>query len=161
MSGIGVGIGAGIGGASPAVNPNLLRWTEEFDNAVWTKTDVVITADADGAADQAAFGITGGAVLGQVSQTAAATGAAVNLAVTPTPAYVRYDIGGTFDGQLYTLSIEIKSAAADGVTLGLLRTGGFLTAQITSTDDVDPRTLLVKNAQLERGAITDYVHRTT
>lgn len=142
--------------SAPAGNPNLLLWTEEFQQAAWT-TDSTVTADAGldplggSTADQIAL-ISGGSIL-QTSTTAAATGATASTAVTPTTSWVRYSISGAFNSLDYTLSVYMKGAlGVEEIGMRIARVGGFLQAQFIELTDAGAATILLWGAQLEQAA---------
>lgn len=164
-----VGLGEVSAAAAPAgPNPNLLLWTEEFDNAAWSKTSTVVAADQDsgpsGPANTADEVLSTGvaAAVRQVSGTAAASGsAATSATVLSTGLYVRGSVTGTFDGTAYTFSIYLKDAGNAAVPFALLRldrSGGFLRCSVE--DSVGDADYMAWGAQLEAAAsASTYQHR--
>lgn len=153
---------------SPAIPPtsNLLRWTQEFDNAVWVASGVVVTPntttapDATLTADTLVFSLAGS--LSQTSATAVSTGSGVLLTASVTSSWARFQKSGTFDGAPYTFSVYLKTLVAADTTLLVTRAGGFIQVGVLDFDEVGPYTLFVWGAQLETGSTaTDYVARTT
>lgn len=152
------------GGGAPPANPNLLRWTEEFDNAAWVKESVAVIPDTDtGAlggqtADTMAF--TAGGDFYQLSQTSATTGATVGAGAVLTGALTRFSVTGTFDSLPYTFSIYLNGPAGLSLVLNILRSGGFLRCQVTDVDENGP-TIIADGAKLEQSASPSaYNHRT-
>lgn len=168
MSEIDLSLGVAVGSApavASGVNPNLLTWTEEFNNAAWTKTAVTIDVDAitdpnaGSTAERANYDVESS--LSQVTTTAATTGAAVATNKNVTTDWTRFNTEGTFDSLPYTLSVYLKSTAGVVLTMRLFRSGGFLVAAFDNLDDTEGRTIHIWGAKLEQGSLTDYVHRTT
>lgn len=152
---------AGGGG----INPNLLRWTEEFDNAVWVASGVTVTPNATPPppgltrADQLAFDPDSS--IGQASTVAATTGALASLAPVISTSWERFSKAGTYDGLPYTYSIHLRGAVGgEPISLFLARVGGFLKATLLENSSAGG-TIFVSGAKLEQGSLTDYVHRTT
>lgn len=166
--GVAVGSGAGSSGA-PAANPNLLLWTEEFDDAVWTATDAVVTADqatpplgARSEAENVACNAPGAAIR-QVSTQAATSGGTATFDAAFGPPWTRFSVTGTFDGQAYTFSVYLRDTGVANdplVTLRLDRSGGFLRCSLE--DPVGDGNYMVWGAQLEAAATaSSYQGRTT
>ena len=143
-------------------NPNLLLWSEEMQQATWSKTSCTATADAgadplSGAtADEVVFAATG--VLAQTAF-AATTGATVFLNHTLSSGWVRYSLTGTFDGTAYVLSVWINepSGSNSELRLQMHRVGGVVVCSLRNTGD-DP-TVLVWGWKLETPDLTAYVKR--
>ena len=157
--GLGVAIGAIRAAGGGAANPNLLLWTDEVDNAIWTKENAVVTPDQNGVADEIASTSVSAAVR-QVSGTAATTGAAVTADVTPsgTASFNHGEVSGTFDGTVYTFSGSFKDAGGgEPVTMRIDRSGGFLRCSLE--EPIGDGDYLVKNLQLEVGPFSAYHHR--
>lgn len=159
-------LGAPVAVAPAGANPNLLLWTEEFDNAVWAKTNCTVrvseAVDPGGAATADAMASTAPeAALRQTTDVAAVAGDAVTQAVAFTTSYVRGSVTGTFDGQQYTFSIYVRDtglALDPSITLRLDRAGGFLRCSIE--DPVGDGDYVLAWAQLEAaGAATTYTYR--
>lgn len=147
------GVGIGVGG-SPAEeagggNPNLLLWTEEFDNAVWSKSGASVAADVDGNVDRVTLTATTGSI-GQTSATAASVGATATATASLTASMTRFSVSGTYDGLPYTFSVEMRDAATPDVQLRLEIVGGFLRASIRDVGDA--ATPECTAAQLEQSA---------
>jgi hypothetical protein len=166
----GLGIGLGFGGGAPATagpgepNPNLLKWSEQLQQATWVKTNATIIADdhldPDGAtttADHVDFTALSGK-LEQTSTTAATTGIAVTLTVTLPGTFTRRSLTGTFDGVDYAYSFSIldDGSGAD-IQARLERSGGFLMASLR--DLGDGATFWAWGFKLETPDLTDYVKR--
>lgn len=159
--GLSGGLSSGLVVSAPAANPNLLLWTDSIDNAVWTKTASIISADQDGVADGWASTGTTSAVR-QISTTAASTGSAATATMTPGQlgAYVHGEVSGTFDGTLYTFSMEAKdtgAAAVPSIRLRIDISGGFLRCSLE--DPAGDGDYLVQHLQLQVGAFTSYHSR--
>lgn len=166
---IGVGLSVGLGGApqsgAPAApNPNLLLWSEQFQQAVWAKMSATVDADValnpagtETTADR--ISLTGLGSIIQLSATGATTGATVTHNVTLTGGFERYDLSGTFDGAVYAASVYIREEGATGFTvrLQLLRSGGFIALRFVDTGD-EP-VFLAWGAKLETPSLTAYVKR--
>ncbi len=141
-------------------NPNLLLWSEQFQQAAWTKTNATVTADVGAdplggtTADQIAF-LAGGAVR-QVTAVAAASGVAVTATIATNDE--RPSATGTFDGTVYVFSVhpEPVGGAAD-IRLRIDRSGGFL--RVSIEDAGDEATMTVWGAKLETPDLTAYVKR--
>jgi len=163
---LGLPLGAPVvGAAPPAPNPNLLLWTEEFDNAAWTKTTASVVANdtagplsgstADRIDYQAPFG-----TATQATTTAAAAGAEVHLDIFDVATtWTRYEISGTFSAVVYVFSVYLKQTEAGiGGRIRLQRSGGFLACSVEDIGDVG--SCWACCAQLEVGATaTVYVRR--
>lgn len=155
------GVGVGIGGSpvveEPGANPNLLLWTEAFDNAVWTATSAAIVADAvaDPFAVLTAETVTNsaGGALRQISGTASTTGAAATALVDTGGEWIRRSVSGTFDSLSYTFSVYLRDGTGGGIPslrLRLDRSGGFLRCSIE--DAGDEAIYHAWGAQLEQAA---------
>lgn len=168
MAGLGIGLAVGLGPPSAGgaggggTNPNLLLWTENFENPVWTLTNGdIIALDQDGTADE--FASTGAAAaIRQASTTAAATGGPYTAgAAMGGSSLVRFSVSGSFGGLLYIFSVMLKdtgAAAVPSLTLRLDRSGGFIRCSIE--DSVGDGDFLVGYAQLEQAAsFTSYHSR--
>lgn len=169
MIGIGLGLGLGVSGGSqggapaPEPNPNLLLWSEEFQQATWTKSSATITADAGDAplggsvADRVA--LTGLGNVSQVSGVAATTGAGAFASANLSTAWQRFSVSGTFDDAVYVFSVYLREEAVAGleVQLRLERSGGFLACRLRDLGD-EP-TFLAWGAKLETPDLTTYVKR--
>lgn len=152
------------GGGAPSANPNLLKWSEQFQQAVWTKTSATVEADValnpagtETTADR--ISLTGLGSLIQLSTTPATTGATITRNVTLTGDFERYDLSGTFDGTVYVASVYIGEEGSTGFTvrLQLLRSGGFIALRFVDTGD-EP-VFLAWGAKLETPSLTAYVKR--
>lgn len=147
--------------SAPAVSPNLLQWTEEFDNVIWAKTGVVVTADAAidpiGGSTAESCVFVGSGHLDQITSVAA-TVASGALVVGVSASWQRFSVGGLIDGTGYTLSCFLLSGDAPDARLSVQVSGGFASVRIAA---LDPATISVWGAKLELGGLTDYVHRTT
>lgn len=165
---IGVGLSVGLAnapqsGVPASPNPNLLLWSEEMQQAVWTVSAgaVTVTADADtgpfggSVADQLAFGASG--TIGQTSSTAATTGAAVLATKTTAAAWARYSISGSFDGVDYVLSVYLRDPSSSDIRMRLERVGGFLRGSLQ--DIGDEPTLFACCWKLETPSLSAYVKR--
>lgn len=173
MAGLGLSLGAGLGspragggGTAPVVSPNLLAWTEAFDNVAWVKS--VCTVDATGAmspiGDETADEIisSGPASIRQLSATAATSGVDATAAITITPGWARYSVVGVFDALSFAFSIYIKKVIGGGSALRLRigRSGGFL--QCSVEDSAGLGDYLAWGAQLEQAATAGtYFSRTS
>lgn len=166
---LGVPLASPIGsGGGASVNPNLLLWTEELDDPVWTATDASVLADQSttplGARSQAEEiqSLAATSAVRQVTTTAATTGGA-SAARAITGLWARYSVTGVFDGQSYTFSVYLRDtgvAAAPSVTLRIDRSGGFLRCSLE--DPVGDGDYLAWGAQLEAAASASaYQSRTT
>lgn len=166
---IGVGLSVGLAGAPQSggaaePNPNLLLWSEAFDNAVWVATSATVTANAtndpDGfpTADGAVF-TAGAGALAQTSQTAATSGSTASLVITLPGAWTRRELTGTFDGLAYTFSAWfLDNGSGADVLLRIQRSGGFLVTRIA--DVGGGASFFAWGAQLEQAAAaTAYVKR--
>lgn len=162
---MGIGVGAGVGGAL-AANPNLLRWTEQFDNPVWVASGVTVTPDAvapppdTSRADRLVFAAD--SQISQLSQTAVATGVGGLSAPAITTGWQRFEKAAVFDGDSYTFSIFMMGAVGgEPVSIGIVRTSGVLQALLFENASVGA-TIFVSGAQIELGATAgDYFPRTT
>lgn len=157
-------------GSAPTVsvpagpNPNLLRWTEEFGNAVWTATAATIAEDVQtdplggNTADSFTDGIGGGS-LRQTTLTAAASGSAATALFSPTASWARYSVSGTFDALAYTFSVWVLEPTASAtLRLRLDRFAGKLRCSFEDTGAV---LFYLWGAQLEQAAAAGpYTHRT-
>ena len=158
-----IGIGLSPGSAPPVVaasggeeNPNLLLWTEELDNAVWSQTSVVLLADAGASplgginAELLAFQSSAGAVR-QISASAASSGAAVTNGIFDVATeWTRYEVTGSFDATDYVFSVYLKqSEAGIAQRIRLDRSGGFLRCSVEDLGDVGA--VYAWGAQLELG----------
>lgn len=169
---LGVGLGRAVG-SSGEVGPaeNLLTWTEELDNAVWSKNVVTVTADdaanpsppGDGSttADLCSWG---GATRHILQNTAIATAGLASFSTTfaPPAVWERKSVTGTIDGTNYTASVYVQDQSVSGnslrlfledptgvIRVRLLSIGGALAAHVWGF-------------QLEVGSSpTTYVPRTT
>jgi hypothetical protein len=172
-SGSALGVGISPGDSPPTAeapaepNPNLLLWSEEMQQAVWTVGAGTVLVTADGGlnptgdettADLLAFGGTG-SVIGQTSATAAATGAAALSTLSLTGGYSRHSLSGTFDGVVYFLSVNLQEPLGGGseLQLRLERSGGFLRGGLR--DLGDSPTVLAWGWKLETPDLTAYVKR--
>lgn len=159
--GLGVGLGGGVIPPSGGPNPNLLLWTEEMQQATWSKTGVTVIADVGSpswpTADQVAFAA-GATVLAQTSGVAATAGATAFSDIEVTTAEVRRTVTGTFDGAVYVLSVHLSDPVGGYlIRLQLHRVGGFLMASLRNVGD-NP-TILVAGWKLETPDLTAYVKR--
>lgn len=131
-----------------------------MDNAVWTKTNCTIFAEAEGTADEVAS-TAAGAVLAQVTTTPALVGADVTATKAIGPSLTRYEMTGTFDGLPYTLSAKVKdtgNAAVPEVVFRISRSGGFLRGSFE--DPVGDGDYIIGEVQLEQAASASaYVFR--
>lgn len=160
-----VGIGESpTGGAAPEPNPNLLLWSEEFQQAAWVKTGVAVVADtvtdplAGSTADALAFDPEGS--VQQSSSAAAAAGATANETKSATGSWQRFSVSGTFDGSPYTFSIYAKDSTGVSLVMSISRAGGVLVATVRNPDDVAGFGLDLWGAKLEQSATaTAYVKR--
>lgn len=160
MSGLGLDVAiaagsapvAGAGGSS--INANLLLYTEEFDNAVWTKFSAVVTPNAGnsplGSATADEIALIGS--ISQVSSVPASSGSAINTDVSPAAAWQRFLVTATFDVGVYTFSVWLRDLAENGlgVTLSLVVSGGFIAARLV--DQGDEAVFQAWGAKLETGA---------
>lgn len=88
--GIGIGVSRFAAPPTPAApNPNLLLWSEEFQQATWSKSNVTVTADAETDPD-------GGATADLLDATALAGRAQQSVGGAPAP------------GAVYTFSVYLK-----------------------------------------------------
>lgn len=170
MAGLGIGLAVGLGsppggGGAAAPNPNLLLWTEEFDNAAWVKTGASIEADntagpiSGTTADRINYSAPFGTVA-QASGVAAATGSEAHLDIFDVATvWTRYEISGTFDGVAYVFSIYLKQTEAGiGGRIRIQRSGGFISGSAEDIGDVG--SCWTCCAQLEVGSTaTAYVRR--
>lgn len=155
-----------VGRGAALASINLLLWTEEFDNAAWTKTAVTVTADlaADplggSTADTAVDAVGGGAVR-QSSATTASTGSAATATVSPLATWSRFSVTGTFDGVSYTWSVHLQDLTETAtLRLRLDRFAGKLRASVENLGGA--ATFNLWGAQLEQAASASaYEHRTT
>ena len=170
MAGLGLGLGAGLGspsagGGGVAANPNLLLWTEEFDNLIWAKVGASISADdtagpiTGNTADLINYSVPFGTVA-QVNSVAATLGSGVHLDILDIDTFwTRYEISGIFDGAAYVFSVYLKATDERiGGRLRLQRSGGLLACSVEDIGDVGSYWACC--AQLELGATaTTYVRR--
>lgn len=171
MSEIGVGVGIGFqmgkGGAAASPASNLLRWTEEFDDVVWVKSGVSVTADDTAAPDSSVtadkLSLDQDGVILQLSETAATAGSTL-AAFFVTDSWSRYEATTTFDGNPYVFSIYLKALVGESmnVTAILGVSSGMIRVILSDNDSLGPFSIYSWGAQLETGAVaTEYVHRTT
>lgn len=157
-----------VGGAPVQVagspNPNLLLWSEAFDNPVWEAAFVTVTANAaldpdeqEMTADRLTFGLERSLL--QNSGIAAATGDPVSATPVLTTSWVRHDLSGVFDGTTYAYSVYLREETAGGRQVRILikRLAGFLHAGFEDIgDEVE---ILADWAKLETPDLTAYVKR--
>lgn len=154
--GVGVSVGRRQAVQDPGENPNLLLWTEEFQQATWAKTSATVAADyGDPSFDQAdrVTNSSATSAVRQISATASSTGAAAVAVVSAQAAWARESVSGTFDGLAYTFSVYLKDESGGGVPglrLRIDRSGGFLRCSIEDTGDEG--IYGVYGAQLEQAA---------
>lgn len=149
-------------GGSAAPNPNLLLWSEELQQATWSKSGAVATADfgLDSAgqmtADRVVFDPFG--TVTQTTATAASSGAEATEAKLATATLQRFSVSGTFDGVDYHWSCYAKTASgtADFI-LTARRSGGFI--QVEVQDFGDGATIQFSWLKLETPDLTTYVKR--
>ena len=165
---IGVGLSVGLAGApqsggAPAPNPNLLLWSEELQQAVWTATDCTVTAnqanDSQGqpTLDRLAFAELGS--IGQTADVAATAGATVTASPEINATPQTYTVTGTFDSSPYTFSVELSAAVELQIQIAILRSGGFLRVLIRDLNGEAP-TIFAGRAKLEQSATaTAYIKR--
>lgn len=171
--GTGLGLGSGLtcyvaGGGS--VNPNLLTWTEQFQNPAWAKTSAVVTPDAStdplggSTADRIDFVSPAGTVT-QASSVVATSGGA-NAAKAPGSASQRFSLSAAFDTGVYVFSIWLRDPGANGYSVGMVLfvSGGTIACRLR--DLGDQATFYAWGAKLEVGSIptgdeTNYGARTT
>lgn len=143
-------------GVAVVVNSNLLLFTEQLDNAVWTKASVTVTADAatdplGGATADRIVGSSIASTVTQASSVSAASGSGAQVYALTT-SWVRYSVTATFDVGQYTFSCWLKEASGGGsdYSLLLLVSGGKITVRLR--DGGDGVTLHAWGAKLESGA---------
>lgn len=166
-----LGIGTGIGGPAPAAgggldspNPNLLLWSEEFQQAAWTGASAVSAnsvADPLGGTTADRVTIASGGQHVQVTTVAAAAGASVFSPRTLSAGVpTRVSATGTFNGVAYVYSEYLASPDSADISLSIYRSGGFLVVGLTDTSDLgDPLVIDRWGAKLETPDLTDYVKR--
>ena len=144
-------------------NPNLLLWSEEMQQATWSKTSCTATANVGtdplggATADEVAFAATG--VLAQTT-IAATAGATAQVLISLADSWAtRHTLTGVFDGITYLLSVWVREPSGGGAELRLQmhRVGGFVVCSLRNTGD-DP-TVLVWGWKLETPDLTAYVKR--
>lgn len=160
-------------GSAPTVsapagpNPNLLRWTEEFGNAVWTASAVTVAEDVHedplgGSTADSVEDTIGGGAIRQTTLTAAASGSAATALFSPTASWgPRYSVSGTFDGLAYTWSVWVLDPTASAtLRLRLDRFAGKLRCSVENPSGAV--LIYLWGAQLEQaGTVGPYTHRTT
>jgi hypothetical protein len=166
--GLDVNLAGGGGLSAPAAAANLLRWTEEFDNAVWVTGSSTVTPDTtlnpagtETTADTIVFA--SGDDISQVSSVLATTGSA-GLNASLGTSFLRYGVTTTMDGLPYTFSLYLKGlTGGEQIRLLLTRSGGFIVCKLIENLDLgSPATVFAWGAQLEASAsATTYQHRTT
>lgn len=157
---IGVGLSVGLAsapqsGGPAAPNPNLLLWSETFDNATWAKSNATVTANAGldplggSTADEVANG-TSTATIGEVSTVAAASGGAT-VTVVPLAEWTRFSVTATFDTGQFTFSLWLRDPADNGSDLQVRMevSGGFIRCFLR--DGGESLTFLAWGAKLEIG----------
>jgi hypothetical protein len=163
MAGLGLSLGAGLGSPSstgsapaPAINPNLLTKTEQFDNAAWVKTGASVIANGitdplmGASADTISFSSTSGTIA-ETSATAAGSGIG-SAARVPLAAWTRYSVTAILDVGTYTFSIWMRDPGANdySVTLRIDVSGGFIRCTLRDTGDL--ASFYAWGAKLETGA---------
>jgi len=136
-------------------NPNLLRWSEKFDeSATWVPTNATVTPNVgtDPTADRVAFGANG--ALRQTTAIAVSTGD-VALVIIATDG-TRQSVSGVFDGTTYVFSLTASNGGAE-FRARLDRAGGFL--RVSVEDSGDEATFDLAKAKLETPDLTDYIKR--
>lgn len=155
--------GALATGAPAEPNPNLLLWSEEAQQAVWTKSNVTVTADIGDldrpTADELAYA-GAAAIITQLSATAATTGALVSTTANLTSAWQRFSVSGTFDGIVYVASVYLRepSGAGNALSLRISRSAGFLLVGLRDNLGGAP-TVYADAWKLETPDLTAYVKR--
>ena len=159
-------MGRGAAAAPPAPTENLLLFTEQFNNAVWVKSGVTVTAntalDPLGAAtaDRLAFLLSG-----SITQTSAVLGSSgsATQSGTATSTYSRFSVTASIDGNPYTGSVYLKTIAGSvSLSLVLDTDGTNVRFSISDAAAAAPFTVVAWGAQLETGSMaTAYVMRTT
>lgn len=141
---LGVGLGSPPSSVvAPAINPNLLAKTEQFNDAVWIKTGSSVIANAatdplsGSTADEITFSL-GTGTIAQVSATAATSGSVISGAKTPNATWARFSTTATIDGAPYTFSLWMRDPGANGyiVRLKIDVSGGFIRCLIADTGDL-------------------------
>lgn len=139
--------------APSASNPNLLTFPEDFDNSVWLKVGVAVTANPGGSVRPGADGaVFSGGTLREVSDTAATSGSGASVAVLSAGS-IRYSVTATIDSKPYTWSCEIEpQLGSDGLSLQLQLAvvGGFIA--VTIRDLGDNPSVFLFGAKLEQSA---------
>lgn len=163
--GLGLGSAATLddGGGTPSPNPNLLKWSEQFQQAEWVASGAIVTADAgvdpDGGAtaDSVLLGGAGHSVA-QISTATAASGSATAAVSAADGAWNRRTVTTVFDTGTYVFSVWLQGVgSALTVLLALDQSGGLIRCQIRRL--AANGTILAWGAKLETPGLTAYVKR--
>jgi hypothetical protein len=156
--GVGIGVGGSPAAEEEATAENLILWTEEQDNAVWSRTlSVIVSVDAAAAptgpmtADGLSSLLINSTMAAQSSAVAASAGDPVTVNHALTADWVRVSATGTFVGLAYTFSVYLRGGDQGSlVQLALERAGGVLRCRLI--DREDGVSAFVWGAQLEQSA---------
>lgn len=168
MIGLGIGIGPVrdggrfFGGPSPSLpsgsNPNLLLFPEAFDNAVWSKNAITLTADyGDGTFPTAdRLVIPTPRLLLQTTTTAgAAGGGAANITIATS--WAPYSFTASVDSLPYTLTAEILSiSGSKSLHLEIIIVGGFIQCRLQNQSGVTSTIGLAWMKLEQSAAFSDY-----
>lgn len=174
MFGVGVrspstpGPGVGVGGSPPSgaasPNPNLLLWSQDFDNGIWTgalsvSANSVVDPMGGSTADRVSINSGGQHV--QTTSIAATSGASIFSSRTLSPGVpTLYSASGTFDGITYVYSEYLASPSGQEINLSIYRSGGFIVVGLTDLSDLGDLLVIDRwGAKLETPNLTTYVRR--